>query len=43
VREDERERVRLGGADVQEVDVLAVDLGGELRVLVERRPCLRQS
>ena len=34
VAEDQREGVRLGRADVQEVDVLAVDLGGELRVLV---------
>jgi hypothetical protein len=35
VREDQRERVRLGGADVQEVDVLPVDRGRELRDLVQ--------
>jgi hypothetical protein len=35
VSEDQREGVRLRRADVQEVDVLAVDLGGDtLRVLV---------
>jgi hypothetical protein len=33
--QDQRERVRLGRPDVQEVDVLAVDLGDELRVLVQ--------
>jgi hypothetical protein len=31
----QRQRVRLGRANVQEVDVLPVDLGGELRVLVQ--------
>src|SRR5215203_1897310 len=31
------ERIGLGGADVQEVDVLAVDGSGELRILVELR------
>src|SRR5215218_7235785 len=33
----QRERTGLGGSDVQEVDVLAVDGGGELRILVELR------
>jgi hypothetical protein len=37
VADDQWERTRLGGADVQEVDVLAVDGSGELRVLVELR------
>jgi hypothetical protein len=35
VGEDERERVAFGRADVQEVDGLPVDGGGELRVGVE--------
>ena len=35
VREDQRDGVGGAGADVQEVDRLAVDLGGELRVRVE--------
>ena len=33
--DDQRQRVRLGGADVEEVDVLAVDLGRELRMGVD--------
>ena len=37
VGEDQRRGVGLGGADVQEVDVLPVDLGGELRVGVQPR------
>ena len=37
VRDDQRQRVRLGRTDVQEVDRLAVDRGGELREPVERR------
>src|ERR687893_1809252 len=40
VGEDQRRGVGLGGADVQEVDVLTVDLGSELRVGVQPRfPC----
>jgi hypothetical protein len=35
VGEDQRERVRFRRPDVDEVDVLAVDLGGEVRKLVE--------
>jgi hypothetical protein len=35
VQEQQRHRAGLGGPDVQEVDVLAVDGGGELRDLVE--------
>jgi hypothetical protein len=35
VDDQQRQRVRLGRADVHEVDPLAVDGGGELRVLVE--------
>ncbi len=35
VDQDQRQRVRLARAHVQEVDVLPVDLGGELRVLVQ--------
>ena len=35
VGDNQRQSVRFGGADVQEVDVLPVDLGGELRVGVE--------
>jgi hypothetical protein len=38
VAEDQRRGLRLGGAEVQEVDRLPVDLGDELRVGVE--PCL---
>src|SRR6185369_6935753 len=37
VRDQERLRVAQFRPDVQEMDVLTVDLGGELRVLVERR------
>ena len=37
MRDQQRLRAGLAGLDVQEVDVLAVDLGGELRVLVELR------
>jgi hypothetical protein len=37
VGEDQRERVRFRGPDVDEVDGLAVDLGGEVRKLVELR------
>jgi len=37
VGEDQREGAGLGGPDVQEVDALAVDRGGELRVGVEPR------
>src|SRR3712207_5171345 len=37
VGEDQRQRIRLRRADVQEVDVLAVDVGDELRELVELR------
>src|SRR5215218_3990714 len=37
VGEDQRRGVGLGGADVQEVDVLAVDGSGELRVGVQLR------
>ena len=37
VGEDERQGVRLGRAHVEEVDVLPVDRGRELRVLVEPR------
>src|SRR5438034_9421172 len=33
--EDQRERVRVRGPDVDEVDVLAVDRGGEVWKLVE--------
>ena len=40
VDEQQRGRVRLGRPDVQEVDRLAVDLGGELRVLVQPASCL---
>jgi hypothetical protein len=36
VGEDQRQRVGVGRPDVQEVDVLAVDLGGVLRIAVER-------
>jgi hypothetical protein len=40
VGEDQRRGVGLGGEDVQEVDVLPVDGGGELRVGVQPRfPC----
>jgi hypothetical protein len=35
VGEDQRDGVRPGRADMQEVDVLAVDLGGEVREFVE--------
>src|SRR5829696_2560989 len=37
VADDQWERTGLGGADVQEVDVLAVDGSGVLRILVELR------
>jgi hypothetical protein len=37
VRDQQRLGIGLVGFDVQEVDALAVDLGGELRVLVEPR------
>jgi len=37
VRQDERDGVRPGGADVHEVDTLRIDLGGELRKLVQLR------
>jgi hypothetical protein len=35
VQQQQRQRARLGRADVQEVDVLSVNGGGELRDLVE--------
>ena len=37
MREDQRQRVGLGRADVQEVDRLTVDLGDELRQFVQPR------
>src|SRR5512132_1241414 len=37
VGQDERERFLSCGADMDEMDLLTVDLGGELRVLVELR------
>jgi hypothetical protein len=37
VREDQAQRVRLRGTDVQEVQVRAVDRGGELGKLVQPR------
>ena len=43
VREQQRQRVRLGRAHVQEVDVLPVDLGGELRVARSAAPRARAS
>ena len=43
VGQDQRQRVRLGRAHVQEVDVLPVDLGGELRQLVQPRLVRRAS
>ena len=47
MRDQQRQGIRLGRPDVQEVHVLAIDFGAELRVLVKPRfsgtPVIRRS
>ena len=43
VRDDERQRILMLRADVDEMDVQPVDLGDELRQALSRASTLRQS